>query len=277
MTTSPSETDPDALDVERPDFPLRSGPVRYTIGTLVTDRAQYREMAATFRAAGFGPADCEFLIVDNTAGNRFDAYAGLNAVLARASGTRVILCHQDVRLRFDDRAVLDRRLAELSAADPGWAVAGNAGMVKPGVAVRRITDPHGENQRVGRFPARVGSLDENFLVLRREAGLRFSHDLAGFHFYGTDICLMAALSGLRAYVIDFHLHHLSGGRPDAGFHREKAVFARKWSAHLTGRVIATTCTLVPIGGAWREPVSRLLSRLSLSRLVRRMRPRRRRS
>ena len=56
----------------------------------------------------------------------------------------------------------------------------------------------------GELPAKVHTLDENFIVVRRAANLSLSHDLDGFHLYGTDLCLIADVLGGNRYVIDFH-------------------------------------------------------------------------
>ena len=189
-----------------------AGEPRYAIGTLVSNRQQYDAMLASFRAHGFGDNDCEYLFIDNTSEPQTDAYRGLTALLNAARAPIVILCHQDVRMLEDDRAVLDQRLSALSQTDPAWALAGNAGGVAPGRLALRITDPHGANQNIGQFPERVTTLDENFIIVRRDARVGFSRDLEGFHFYGADICLNAGLAGYSAYVIDFHLEHLSPGR-----------------------------------------------------------------
>jgi hypothetical protein len=103
-----------------------SQPIAFSFGTLVTSHSQYEDFKRSFEAVGFTTADCEYLIIDNSAGNAGDGYGGLNAILNAARGRHVILCHQDL-LAIDDRATLERRLAELSEHDPHWAVAGNAG------------------------------------------------------------------------------------------------------------------------------------------------------
>jgi len=264
--------DPTATDALRraggPDD--SSARIAFTVGTLVTDPAQYDLMRETFAAAGFSTADCEYLHVDNTGRPQTCAYRGLNAVLDAARGQIVILCHQDVRLVHDTRAVLEARLAELARVDPAWALAGNAGGIAPGRLALRITDPHGADQQRGRFPARVMSLDENFIVVRRAARVGFSRDLEGFHFYGADICLAADVMGYSAYVIDFHLRHLSGGRKDTSFYAAEAAFVAKWSRALKPRWMQTTCSLVRlsgtrggrlIGGLVRAPYGKLSRRL----------------
>lgn len=221
----------------------------FTIGTLVTDPVQYAAMRASFAAAGFTEPDCEFIAIDNTQEPQTSAFAGLNRVLAGARGTYVVLCHQDVRLIADGRADLDDRLTRLEIKDPAWAVAGNAGGVQPGRLAMRITDPHGRDRHVGTLPARVASLDENFLVVKRAARVGFSRDLEGFHFYGADICLNADVQGWRAYVIDFHLEHLSQGNRSASFYAAEKAFCAKWSRALRPRWIQTTCALLRLSGS----------------------------
>ena len=233
------------------DAPAEAGGVRYSICTLVTRPEEYRRMADSFAAGGFAPPECEYLHLDNSAGNRFDAFTGGNRLLAAARGDYVILCHQDVELLADGRARLDALLTELEGLDPAWALAGNAGGVGPGRLALRISDPHGEDtSRGGPFPVRVGSLDENFIVIRRAANLGFSRDLSGFHLYGADLCLAAEGRGWRSYVIDFHLRHHSPGTTDRSFAEARVRLIEKYRAAFRPRWLATTCTTCFLSG-WR--------------------------
>jgi hypothetical protein len=229
--------------------PAFGAPVRYTLATLVTDHVQYNQMLQSFRSGGFDNEDCEYLFIDNSRQNKACAYRGLNLMLNAARGAFVILCHQDVRLLSDDRATLDARLTDLDTTDPTWALAGNAGGTAPGTLAIRITDPHGADQRTATLPARAMSLDENFIVVRREARFGFSRDLTGFHLYGADICLNAAMAGYSAFVIDFHLAHLSGGTLNQSFTDAAEAFRAKWSRALAPRWMQTTCTLLHLSGS----------------------------
>lgn len=232
----------------------------FSVCTLVTDHAAYTAMQASFVAHGFGPETAEFLHLDNSGGNRWCAYRGLSHFLGQARAQVIIFCHQDVRLIGDGAAVLADRFAAL---DADWAVAGNAGVTAQGSPVTRITDPHGADQRRGPFPSAVTSLDENLLLIRADAGIAPSADLRGFHLYGTDLCLAARQAGRSAWVIDFHLHHLSPGRVDAGFLEEQEAFEHAWGRRL-GRSsrIRTTCTSLTLRGCWR---GRLLGAWRLAR------------
>jgi len=222
-----------------PDQPLSTAAPRdasvggarlaFSVCTLVTDMAAYAAMRESFAARGFTPGTAEFVYLDNSQGNRWDAYAGIPLLLAAASGRHVILCHQDVRLIRDGAETLSRRLAALDQLAPCWAIAGNAGRTETGAYRIRISDPHGEDVTRGPLPARVVSLDENFLVLRGGVPLGLSHDLAGFHLYGADLCLHARLAGRSAWVIDFHLRHLSPGRVDQAFHALQARMEAKYA------------------------------------------------
>jgi hypothetical protein len=218
--------------------------LRFSFGTLVTDHIQYAAMRASFEARGFRGDDCEYLIVDNSAGNVADAYAGCRDLLNRAKGTFVILCHQDV-VAIDDRAKLEACLAELDAIDPTWAVAGNAGGTVDRLFIR-ISDRSGSDQNAGPFPAKVTSLDENFFVVKRDAGVSFSRDMRGFHLYASDICLNADILGYSAYVIAFHLRHDGAGAMGRDFDACKSAFQAKWSRALRARRLRTTCTTVDI-------------------------------
>lgn len=243
---------------------------RYAIATLVTDPAQYAAMRTSFSQHGFDGDCTEYLYIDNTGPNQTDAFRGLNALLDAARAPYVILCHQDVRLLTDDRAALDARLEALSQRDPAWAVAGNAGGFAPGRLALRITDPHGADQNSGSFPARVMSLDENFIVVRRASRVGLSHDLAGFHFYGADICLHARMMGCSAYVIDFHLKHLSPGRKDESFAIAERAFVAKWSRALEAGWMQTTCSLTYLTG---DPIRRAAGRMidaPLAKVMRRL-------
>ncbi len=204
---------------QRADKIFDESAIDYSICTLVTRKQQYGEMIASFRSGGFLEPSCEYLYLDNSAENSWDAYRGYNLFLNVARGKYIILCHQDILLLADGRSRLDEIIAELDRLDPNWGLLGNAGGYRPGELALRISDPRGPDQRAGKLPARVRSLDENFIVVRRSANLALSRDLSGFHFYGTDLCMIGDLLGYTAYVVDFHLLHKGGGICDAVFYQ----------------------------------------------------------
>jgi hypothetical protein len=216
--------------------------VRFSVCTLVTNHEEYAAMVASFRAHGFDASDCEYLYLDNSQGNEFDAFVGGNIFLREAVGEIIILCHQDVLLVNDDREVLEQRMAELSEIDPQWALCGNAGSASSGANSIRISDPHGANQAWGTFPSRAVALDENFIVVRGDANLALSHDLSGFHLYGADLCIVADILGRSAWVVDFHLLHKSAGRADGSFYAAKRAINKKYRRAFRSRRISTTVT-----------------------------------
>jgi hypothetical protein len=224
------------------------GPV-FSVCSLVTRDDQYDRMLKSFAAHGLTTDNSEFIFVDNRSANAHDAYGGLNAMVAKARGRYIICCHQDVELIGDGAAELLERLEELTARDPLWAIAGNAG-VGPAGRAARISDPYGDDQHVGDLPALVHSLDENLLVLRREHLVGFSADLAGFHLYGTDACLQAELRGFSAYVIDFHLRHHSRGDADATYFECASRLEAKYGWAFRSRRVATTFKPLYITGNW---------------------------
>jgi hypothetical protein len=261
------------------DVRWREQVIRYSICTIVTRPDEYAEMVASFERGGFRDSECEFLYLDNTKGNIFESYSGYNLFLNVARGEYVILCHQDIVLMEVGRANLDTVLADLTRLDPNWAVCGNSGVQYAGRHAIRITDPYGVDQRLGEFPVRVKSLDENFIIVRRSKNLALSHDLQGFHLYGTDICIIAEMLGCSCYVVDFHLRHKSAGVRDTTFFAIRERMLRKYRISMRSRWVATPCTVlflsgIPLmgrllSGAWIADMVRIIGRRApwLSRIV----------
>lgn len=214
----------------------------FSICTLVTNFSEYLEMIDSFKNANFNDENSEFFYIDNSQGNNDDGYTGLNKFLNLATGTYIIICHQDILLKFDHIAILSQRINEMDHFDPNWAILGNAGFNNFTEKHYRISDPWGENTHIGKLPAKVKSLDENFLLIKNEANLALSHDLNGFHMYGTDLCTIASFLGWNAYVIDFHLYHKSGGNCNESFAIAKQSFIDKYAKLIKTLYIRTTCT-----------------------------------
>ncbi len=183
--------------------------------------------------------------------------AKLNHGLERAGNDWVVCLHQDVWLP----AGWDLALAQqIRAAELRFGPIGVAGVYGVGDVIRG-DDPAGPlgAERIGwvvdrgrmlndgpGLPARVATLDELLLVVRRDSPLRFDPSL-GFHLYGADLCLQARERGLAAVALGALCHHNSRhiGLGE-GFHESAAVFARKWKHRLP---IATPCVIIDHDGA----------------------------
>jgi hypothetical protein len=183
--------------------------------------------------------------------------AKLNFGLEHARNEWVACVHQDVWLPPGWDLVLAQ---QIQAAELQFGPIGVAGVYGVGDVIARPdpTQPlsaerigwvvdRGRMLRDGpELPARVATLDELILVVRRDCGLRFDADL-GFHLYGADICLQARERGLAVVAVGALCHHNSRhiGLGE-GFFESAAVFARKWSHRLP---VATPCVIIDRGGA----------------------------
>lgn len=246
----------------------RSSKFSYSICTFVTNHSQYNDMVDSFVSHGFLYDDCEYLYIDNSETNRYDAFAGLNKFLTVATGLYIIICHQDVLLLEDGRKKLDAVIEELSQLDPNWGVCGNGGGVHPGRLALRVTDPHGDNQYTERLPMKVSGLDENFLVARRDANLAVSRDLRGFHLYGADLCIVARFLGYTTYVVDFHIRHLSWGKKGASFDPLRSSMIAKYGRSLRPQMITTPSTTIFLGRP--TLLSAFLNHSIVTRIARRL-------
>ncbi len=228
--------------------------VQFSVCSLVARQDNYDRLLASFRAFGFTAGNAEFLAADNRNGNVFDGYDWMRRLFPECRGEYIIFCHDDVELiedGFDDLLV---RLNELTAMDPNWLLTGNVGglyrKASPSkhrdVAVS-ILDRYGKRRR-GDLPARVETLDENFIVMRRSRFVSGSFDLGGFHMYGPDLCMVAEILGGSTYVIDFHLRHHGAGTKGTPFQESQERFQEKYSRYFPGRTILAATGPLTLGG-----------------------------
>jgi Glycosyltransferase like family len=185
------------------------------------------------------------------------AAAGLNFGIEKAESEWVVCVHQDVYLPKGWDRCLARQLRETERRLGQIGVAGVYGVgdveshrsPRLSLAAERagwVVD----RKRVLRdgpdLPARVATLDELLLVVRRDTTTRFDPDL-GFHLYGADICMQARERGHAVVALEALCHHNSAsvGLPDA-FFASAEVFARKWKHRLP---VATPCVIIDCQGS----------------------------
>lgn len=221
---------------------------RFSICTLVSDKAEYNEMINSFLHAGFTTDICEYLYIDNTITNAFEAYAGLNRFLRTAKGRYIILCHQDILLDDHKVATLDNIITEMDQIDDRWGILGNAGGLNIKYRVMNITQGTGKQYMEKGLPAKTMTVDENFILVKNEANLALSSDLEGFHLYGADMCFIAEALGYNAYIIDFNITHKSSGNADQSFYKLKHDLLRKYRKAFKGRFVSTTITRFYLSG-----------------------------
>ena len=222
--------------------------VEFSICTLVTRREEYEEMMQSFVNKGFTEDFCEYLHIDNSTATTYDAYQGLNIFLQQAKGKYIILCHQDIILHDNDKNDLQKMIAEVDLKDKNWAVLANAGGVNLKWIATHITQKNGRIIVETDLPLQVKTVDENFIVVKKSANLALSNNLKGFHFYGTDLCLIADILGFNSYVIGFNLIHKSNGKIDQSFYDSKKAIKSKYRAALRKRFVTTTFSRICFSG-----------------------------
>ena len=220
----------------------------FSICSIVTNMREYGEMKQSFEKSDF-IEKCEYLMADNTNGNRFSAYEAIATFIKQSSAQYLIVVHQDVRC-IDNKEHLIECLEKLTKMDNKWAICGNAGSM--GYHEERFyLDDVGKEIITQGLPAQVTSLDENLLIINRNTNLTLSADLTGFHLYGTDLCLVADFLGYNSYVIPFMVKHLSPGNKEE-LMAYKKTFIRQYGKKLRGRFVETTCTKFYLSNSERK-------------------------
>ncbi len=210
----------------------------FSICSIVNNWEEYALMKNSFINCRFN-TNCEYLVADNADKNNFDAYKAIKRFLQDAVGKYIILVHQDVRC-IDSVDKLTDSLDHLQAMDSRWAVCGNAGAIGYHKTFFNLEN-NGKIKKSNHLPQRVSSLDENLLIIKNDCHLSVSNDINGFHFYGTDLCLIADLLGYNCYVIDFMVNHLSlGNLEQMALHQPG--FVAKYGHKFRHRFIQTSCT-----------------------------------
>lgn len=225
-----------------------NNPFLFSICTLVTRLNEYEEMLDSFIHKGFTRDICEYLHIDNSQSTTYDAYEGLNVFLQKAKGKYVILCHQDILLHDNDINDLKKLIEEITLKDENWAILGNAGGINLKWIATHITQGSGRVLKQEYLPLKTKSVDENFMVVKRDANIALSRNLKGFHFYGTDICLIANVLGYNSYIIEFNLTHKSNGKKDKEFYRLEKALKYKYQKAFSGRYLSTTFSRMYLSG-----------------------------
>jgi hypothetical protein len=135
------------------------------------------------------------------------AAAAYNDAIDKSVNDLIVFCHQDMFFPGPWVSQLQCALERLEAQDSEWGVLGCSGITRDGyyrghvysTGVGIIGDPS--------EPAEVQTLDEIVLILRKSSGLRFDEGLPHFHLYGADICLRAAMRGMKSYAISAFCVH----------------------------------------------------------------------
>jgi hypothetical protein len=215
---------------------------------------------------GFGGKDCEFLVSDNSSSNKLDGFQSSRLFLDQARGQFIIMAHLDSRPKVTKGKLLNL-LHRLETLDPKWAIVGNAGInqagltfITLGLKMPRVSGKKG----VKEFHL-VHTLDENLLIVKADARLSLSYDLAGFHLYGLDLCNVAQRLGRTCYIAPMRWYHGSHGTLNTVFYHKVSEFESKMRNYRRPRIWATNCTFLTVS---RSPLLRAWARAQACWLLR---------
>jgi hypothetical protein len=198
----------------------------FVVGCLTNDETVFGRTIA--RSPMFASGSVPLLV----AANPDTTARGINRLIDRTNAPVIVLAHNDVYFPKGWDALLRRRIAEVAAIDPDWAMIGAYGLAED----RRRYGPVWSSSidsvlgRVSPTPARAHSFGEHLLVIRRASGLRCDEALPHFHFYGTDLPAMARARGLGARIASLPLVHNDRFKPVLGadFTAAYRYVQRKW-------------------------------------------------
>jgi hypothetical protein len=171
------------------------------------------------------------------------AATGYNDAIDKAQTDLIVFAHQDVYFPAEWLVDLNRSLEILKNSDPGWGVLGCSGIKYPDLRAGYVHSVGlGILGEPFQHPVPIDTLDEFILILRKSSGLRFDPSLPHFHFYGTDICMLAREQKRGCYAISaFTVHNTSYGYLAPEFYLCYWHVKKRWRKFLP---IQTTCIKV---------------------------------
>lgn len=212
---------------------------QYTFVVAANDRGILNKNLLASRCLG-KDSPHEFLIFEGYS----SAACAYNRGLDQSKNEVVVFVHQDVYLPHEWLPSVEMALREIERSDPDWGVVGCWGVRHDRAKFGHLYTP-GDGIAGAPFdqPERVRTLDEVVLILRKSSGLKYDEGLAGFHFYGADICLAAARAGKQSYAVSAFCVHNSRQYFDypSDFYESYRYIKKKWKHCLP---IQTSCICV---------------------------------
>ena len=215
-------------------------PFVFSVCCLVTRYSEYAALRDVIKKQGFDESNCEFLVCDNSSGNRGSAFDAIRAFLRQARGKYVLLIHQDA-IPLESAEALLGLIAQVEKHDPDWGVIGNCGRQTGGRAALAL-EIEGRVTRVGQPFVHVSAVDENMMLVRNGAGITVSKYGEGFHMYAFDLCSVAARLGYSTYVVDHLWRHNSAGTIDEDYLVAKKRMEVKMRNYHRGQFAPTSST-----------------------------------
>jgi hypothetical protein len=187
------------------------------------------------------PIETEYLLIDNSK-IRTDCYNAIREFLKNDKSDLIIISHDDITFKGLNYNKLLNNINDIIKYDNDAILFGVAGCNRDQKGVGHFCD--GNIEHFWGFPDRgkVTSLDEVFLIVRKNQGLNVSDSLSGFHFYGTDLCINAEKLGKSSYAIDFPITHASEGKIDSTFFKARDEFENHLKNNQNKGIVRTTCT-----------------------------------
>jgi len=196
------------------------------------------------RIVSFFPVKTEILLIDHSE-KQISCYEAIRLFISQSRGDFIIFIHDDVSFDGLNCSDLINELTRICMLDPKAALFGVAGIsLIDHSSIGHFRDAAGEHKWGFHEGGLASSLDECFLVLRRDRGLSVSNELSGYHFYGTDLCINAREKGLASYVIDFPIIHKSTGSINKNFFDARNQFQEHLQKKGIPRFVRTTCTVM---------------------------------
>lgn len=203
-----------------------------TVITMVTDAEMWvKNVVNSFR---------EYTIDFIPCFNVVDASVSLNGCIEKSRNDLIIICHQDVIFPQNALQQIQDQLNKLN--DDNFGVVGTYGKIG-GKGLGNIWNPKPRKLKgIHPLPHVASVVDEHCMIIRKSSGLRFDEELKGFHLYGADLCLQAEEKGLKNYVIDLQVEHLSPyGNTGDKYQQAIKWFVEKWKGRCKYKIYPTLC------------------------------------